>query len=550
VAGCCQGNRESSADWGWIRAILRLCDSIFAHADFELLYIYNIIEELEVEIGNSDVVLSSKQYPGTPQIEIKREAFPQGTKIRYEVVESIPSFDKDSTLAVAGLPVRLSVEAGGEYVHPSSASSKVTIRGPYNEGDQIECIGIFNGEVWIAFIPELYDGCWEIEVDLREIDVPIDGLYPVEVARFDDALGEYVEPQGIFDPNIDLYRWTSYGWVEIKSTASVKEEIKFGGGSNTFFLVHGFRNSIDSMAAIASYLSKYANLAIYGIDYGNIRGIEAQGDAFAEILKECVPKEERVNIIAHSMGGLVTRAAIELAGAESYVQKLLTLGTPHHGVPKNVITCLELNVFDKRVQLYFDISNTIPQARDLSEDSKLMKKMDRNKPAAVHYTFIAGNNYHDYELLKFTKYAYEGLQHDGLVSVPSALRYYADANERPDGTGIYPLNHAELRLDPMIMEAVEMVFGLDCRGTVTIVYHANGGSGAPASHTATKDSDGVVRYTLSEKQPTRPGYEFLGWRFENRPEYKIDQPGERIIFDTGKPDTDDVFTYYAQWKAK
>jgi triacylglycerol esterase/lipase EstA (alpha/beta hydrolase family) len=146
--------------------------------------------------------------------------------------------------------------------------------------------------------------------------------------------------------------------VEIKSTASVKEEIKFGGGSNTFFLVHGFRNSIDSMAAIASYLSKYANLAIYGIDYGNIRGIEAQGDAFAEILKECVPKEERVNIIAHSMGGLVTRAAIELAGAESYVQKLLTLGTPHHGVPKNVITCLELNVFDKRVQLYFDISNT------------------------------------------------------------------------------------------------------------------------------------------------------------------------------------------------
>lgn len=121
-------------------------------------------------------------------------------------MESIPSFDKDSTLAVAGLPVRLSVEAGGEYVHPSSASSKVTIRGPYNEGDQIECIGIFNGEVWIAFIPELYDGCWEIEVDLREIDVPIDGLYPVEVARFDDALGEYVEPQGIFDPNIDLYR--------------------------------------------------------------------------------------------------------------------------------------------------------------------------------------------------------------------------------------------------------------------------------------------------------------------------------------------------------
>lgn len=80
--------------------------------------------------------------------------------------------------------------------------------------------------------------------------------------------------------------------MEIKSTASVKEEIKFGGGSNTFFLVHGFRNSIDGMAAIASYLSKYANLAIYGIDYGNIRGIEAQGDAFAESSRNVSPRKK------------------------------------------------------------------------------------------------------------------------------------------------------------------------------------------------------------------------------------------------------------------
>jgi len=39
---------------------------------------------------------------------------------------------------------------------------------------------------------------------------------------------------------------------------------------------------------------------------------------------------EKVNIVAHSMGGLVARAAIAYYGAGNKVDKLMTLGTPHH----------------------------------------------------------------------------------------------------------------------------------------------------------------------------------------------------------------------------
>jgi hypothetical protein len=42
----------------------------------------------------------------------------------------------------------------------------------------------------------------------------------------------------------------------------------------------------------------------------------------------------RVTIIAHSMGGLVARAAIELAGGAPLVSRLLTVGTPHLGAPE------------------------------------------------------------------------------------------------------------------------------------------------------------------------------------------------------------------------
>ena len=43
------------------------------------------------------------------------------------------------------------------------------------------------------------------------------------------------------------------------------------------------------------------------------------------------PEEVRVVIVAHSMGGLVARHAVQRYGASSVVRSILTLGTPHYG---------------------------------------------------------------------------------------------------------------------------------------------------------------------------------------------------------------------------
>jgi triacylglycerol esterase/lipase EstA (alpha/beta hydrolase family) len=42
---------------------------------------------------------------------------------------------------------------------------------------------------------------------------------------------------------------------------------------------------------------------------------------------------KRLDVIAHSMGGLVARAMIEKAGGQGAVHRLVTAGTPHHGSP-------------------------------------------------------------------------------------------------------------------------------------------------------------------------------------------------------------------------
>ena len=54
----------------------------------------------------------------------------------------------------------------------------------------------------------------------------------------------------------------------------------------------------------------------------------------------------KVNIVAHPMGGLVARAAIAYYGCANKVNKLLTLGTPHHAFEEDAfIEALVANVF-------------------------------------------------------------------------------------------------------------------------------------------------------------------------------------------------------------
>ena len=70
--------------------------------------------------------------------------------------------------------------------------------------------------------------------------------------------------------------------------------------------------------------------------YGNHNSAAAVKDSAAELrerIREIVEKTgcERVNIIAHSKGGLDSRCAISLEGMGPYVASLTTINTPHRG---------------------------------------------------------------------------------------------------------------------------------------------------------------------------------------------------------------------------
>jgi esterase/lipase len=111
---------------------------------------------------------------------------------------------------------------------------------------------------------------------------------------------------------------------------------------NNVILIHGF-------TAHGKYLSDLARdfnasgFRSYLFNYNSFRGIHPPADTLYSMLDyyntigDDVVKNHPVSIIAHSMGGLVARAFTYNKYADRYINKIVTLGTPHNGTLRNDI---------------------------------------------------------------------------------------------------------------------------------------------------------------------------------------------------------------------
>lgn len=101
-------------------------------------------------------------------------------------------------------------------------------------------------------------------------------------------------------------------------------------------LVHGmgFRDSklLNYWGRVPKMLKQMGFRVYYGEQDSN-GTIAANGKVIAEKIEEIISETgcEKLNIIAHSKGGLDSRYAISTLGMGKYVATLTTLSTPHHG---------------------------------------------------------------------------------------------------------------------------------------------------------------------------------------------------------------------------
>jgi triacylglycerol esterase/lipase EstA (alpha/beta hydrolase family) len=98
-------------------------------------------------------------------------------------------------------------------------------------------------------------------------------------------------------------------------------------------LLHGYGLGAGSLALLARRLRRDGWTWVWPVNHvpmlGDIRrNVDALAAAVDEVRK--LSGADRVDIVAHSMGGLVTRAFIKTGGAVA-VHRVITLGTPHRG---------------------------------------------------------------------------------------------------------------------------------------------------------------------------------------------------------------------------
>lgn len=205
-------------------------------------------------------------------------------------------------------------------------------------------------------------------------------------------------------------------------------------------LVHGmgFRDSdfLNYWGRIPSALEQLGCKIFYGNQDAN-GAIETNGNFLKQRIEEIVLKNgfDKVNIIAHSKGGLDARYAISTLGMGKYVASLTTISTPHNGsVTVDKLLCfpdLLVRVAGKCADISLRLcGDKDPDSyrvfHELTTDCA--KKFNENNPNCIDtyyqsYAFVMKNPFSDIFLWfsNFVVGIIEG-RNDGLLT-PDAVKW-------------------------------------------------------------------------------------------------------------------------------
>lgn len=337
------------------------------------------------------------------------------------------------------------------------------------------------------FVPYLYDGNsfipMEYTINGKTLAVTIDVVKWNETNNLKDAttLSKFIiefliSKQTPPEEEMGLKRVIlDSGKLKFSAPSAISDTAK------VLLLVHGWNDRPQTWQSFVQKITaeksiKFSQIWTFG--YNSSWSIEENASRLAQAITTLKVK---VKIVAHSMGGLVSRSMIEKYGGSSYVRKLITLGTPHHGSPVAALRYL-LGTFVSDETLVNDPSETINNMlaynyntegfRDLYVGSLYILKMRLLAQPPVPYYCIAGISSIDLPLVPGSD--------DGVVSVESALGI-----PNSKGTAIFNINskvaHLALLTDGNVYQKVKEY--LADKDTI-LVISGNKQTGYPASKLA------------------------------------------------------------------
>lgn len=236
------------------------------------------------------------------------------------------------------------------------------------------------------------------------------------------------------------------------------------------YIVHGFLNNAGDTADLTATMSKGG---LYGrvtnVAYPCSQSVRDSGRSLAELIRRTSDVSRGIDLIGHSMGGLVARWAIEMCGLSDSVHNLVTLGTPHQGATGAYLANALLNNpgqwqpttwVESAAYYALGVAGYADALTDLLPGSSLIRQLNEPSHTSCDYFTIAG----------------QVRQLAGMpVNVPTDLvvttsnaNWVGLANEAAHHkTYVTPSNHAGLIHDAKALRLVKTILWKERAGPVS-----------------------------------------------------------------------------------
>lgn len=237
---------------------------------------------------------------------------------------------------------------------------------------------------------------------------------------------------------------------------------------------------------------------IIGYAYSSVGSLKEISKRFANETSSFLKDAKSVDIYAHSMGGLVTRWALEKEGLGAKYKNLITLASPHQGVPINLKA-----VFGQFVPTDFistlDMTTTTTSPDDPTRSAFLKELNDPQNPyfETANYFTLVGNRFADLTNSKppafkpapdsssnagsiiqemYNKMFNNTVLSDGLVPTYSASSVVLKTKSKawaddPNHTHTLPLNHLTITGSANTLNGVCPSSGATYQCMMTSVLH-------------------------------------------------------------------------------
>ena len=115
-----------------------------------------------------------------------------------------------------------------------------------------------------------------------------------------------------------------------------KVEARGQGDATAVLFVHGLGGHRGNFIPMLGYFWWEGANRTYAVGFEQPASLEAMAEELRNLIAEVtevngLSGERTVDLVAHSMGGLVCRIALEDEPTRARIRKLVTLGTPHNG---------------------------------------------------------------------------------------------------------------------------------------------------------------------------------------------------------------------------